>query len=75
VNVFYVFGPILACWAVLVAFLGVTRENFPATPGAARIAGAISVVLTILAIGSAIYVGATADDTPSEGGTAMVLPL
>jgi hypothetical protein len=33
------------------------------------------VVLTILAIGSAIYAGATEEEAGDEGGTAAVLPL
>jgi hypothetical protein len=75
VNVFHVFGPILAAWAVLVSVLGITREGFPSTSGAVRLVGAISVVLTILAIGSAIYAGATEEDKGEEGGTAVVLPI
>lgn len=58
-NAFHVFGGLLALWAVTVAFLGSTRENFPATDGTARLLGAISALLVLLAIGSAIYTGAT----------------
>ena len=74
-NVFYVFGPPLAVWAVVVSVLGITREGFPGTPRAARLVGAISVILTILAIGSAIYAGATEEEEGDEGGTAVILPL
>jgi len=75
VNVFHVFGPLLALWAVLVSVLGITREGFPGSDGAVRLVASISVLLTILAIGSAIYAGATEEDEPAEGGAALVLPL
>jgi hypothetical protein len=77
VNTFHVCGTLLAVWAVLASFLGITREGFPATPGATRAVGAISVVLTILAIGSAIYSGATENEEGGggEGEAALILPL
>lgn len=56
-NAFHVCGALLAIWAVLVSFLGITREGFPSTKTAARLVGAISVVLVVLAIGSAILTG------------------
>jgi hypothetical protein len=62
VNAFHVCGAILAGWALLVAFLGITREGFPGSLGGQRIVMAISLVLVVAAIGSAIYVGATEDD-------------
>jgi hypothetical protein len=75
VNAFHVCGIILALWALVVTFIGVTREGFPATAGAARAVGAISVVLTIAAIGSGIYSAATEEE---EGGeeeeSALLLP-
>jgi formate-dependent nitrite reductase membrane component NrfD len=55
VNAFEVVGPILIVWALLVAFLGVTRENFPGSQRAERVVGAVSVLLVVLAIGAAIY--------------------
>ncbi len=75
-NAFHVCGIILALWALLVTFIGVTREDFPATDGAARAVAAISIVLTLAAIGSGIYVAATEEH---EGGeveqTGLLLPL
>jgi hypothetical protein len=65
VNAFHVCGIILALWALLVTFIGVTRENFPATDGAARAVAAISILLTVAAIGSGIYTAATEEH---EGG-------
>jgi uncharacterized membrane protein len=77
VNAFHVCGGLLALWALVVSFLGITRENFPSTDGAARIVGAISVVLTVLAIGTALYTSATEDEEEAEGGeeAAFVRPL
>lgn len=76
-NAFEVLGAVLAVWALLVSFLGITREDFPGT--AERIVGAISVVLVALAIGSAVYVGITdkkEEDDPAKGGSAaLTLPL
>jgi hypothetical protein len=68
VNAFHVCGVLFAVWAVTVAVLGITRENFPGSPGAERAVGAISVVLAIAAIASAIYVGATEGDDEGGGG-------
>lgn len=74
-NAFHVCGIILAAWALLVSFLGITREGFPASPGAARATGAISVLLAAAAIFSGIYTAATEEE--EEGGddeSALVLP-
>ena len=76
-NAFHVCGALLAIWALVVAFLGITRENFPATDGAARAVSLFSVALTVLAIGSAVYTGATEEEEhPEEGDeAALVRPL
>ena len=75
-NAFHVCGALLAIWAIVVFALGVSREDFPATPGATRLVSLISVVLTALAIGSAIYTGATEEEEPesAEEGAALGLP-
>jgi hypothetical protein len=77
VNAFHVCGAILAVWAVIVSFLGITREGFPGTEGAARVVGAISVVLVLAAIGTAVYTSATEEHEGDEGGheEAAVLAL
>jgi hypothetical protein len=76
VNAYHYFGIAFAVWAVLVAFLGITHEEFPATPGAQRAVAAVSILLALATIGSAIYTGATEDDEESgAGGQAVVLPL
>lgn len=59
---FYFAGGTLAAWALIVTAIGVTREDFPSSPGATRIVGAISVVLVVAAIGLAIYLSATEED-------------
>jgi hypothetical protein len=65
VNAFEVLGPILVVWALLVSFLGITRENFPGSQTAERLVGAISVLLVVLAIGAAIYTS-THEDKKGE---------
>jgi hypothetical protein len=78
VNVYHVCGGLLALWAVLVSFLGITREDFPGSAGGMRIVGTISVLLALATIGSAIYVGATEDKESGgggEGGNAFVQPI
>ena len=57
-TAFYIAGGLLAFWAVLVSFLGITREGFPKTDGSARIVMAISVLLTLGAILSGVIGGA-----------------
>jgi hypothetical protein len=74
--VFYVAGGILAGWALLVSFLGITREDFPASPMASRLVAAISIVLVAAAIFTAIYSGITEEEEEHEDErpTALVLP-
>ena len=59
---FYFAGGALAVWALIVSFLGIVREDFPATKSAARLVGAISILLVVGAIGSAIYLSATEEE-------------
>ena len=61
---FYIAGIVLAAWALLVTTVGVMREDFPGTPGATRLVGAISVLLVVAAIGSAIYLSANEEHEP-----------
>jgi plastocyanin len=55
-TAFHAVGIALACWAVLVTFLGITRPDFPGNPKGAgeRTVLAISAVLALGAIGTAI---------------------
>jgi high-affinity Fe2+/Pb2+ permease len=59
VNAFHVSGVVFVIWAITVAVLGITRQDFPGSKSALRLVAAISVLLAALAIGTAIYVGAT----------------
>ena len=61
-NAFHVIGGLTAIWAVLVALLGITREDFPRGSGPEKIAGAISVVLVVGAISAAILTSETEED-------------
>jgi hypothetical protein len=71
VNAFHVCGALLAVWAVLVSYLGITHENFPGS--AERLVGAISVLLVLAAIGSAIYIGATEEEDEGHGAEAALI--
>jgi hypothetical protein len=73
VNAFHVCGIVFAVWAVTMSFLGITREEFPRTEGAARAVGTISVVLAVAAIGAAIYTSATEEE--EEGGEQQAVVL
>ena len=66
-NAFHVCGALFAVWAVVLAFLGITREAFPGTDGGARLVGAVSVILAIAAIGTGIYTAATEEHEEPEG--------
>jgi len=74
-NAFHLLGGLLAIWALVVSFLGITRESFPGDKE--RLVALISVVLVIGAVGSAIVTSATEEE---EGGeeeveeAALVLP-
>jgi hypothetical protein len=79
-NAFHVLGGLLAAWALLVSFLGITRENFPATKSAERLVAVISAVLVAAAIGSALVTSALEaekkHEEPHKGSkeAALVLP-
>ena len=62
-NPFWFAGGALALWAVILTFvLGLRNEGFPRVRGQERIVMAISVVLALAAIGTAIYAGAASLD-------------
>ena len=77
-EAFYIVGGVLAGWAVLVSFLGITRSGFPGSANAERAVALISVVLVLGAVGAAI-VGALNESEHEEGEgaeheAALVLP-
>lgn len=73
-NAFHVLGGLLALWALVVSFLGITRESFPGRQE--RLVAAISVILVIGAVGSAIITSATEEHGGEEEGeeAALVMP-
>jgi hypothetical protein len=72
VNAFHVCGVLFAIWALAIAFVGITRENFPASAGAARALGLVSIVLCAAAIGTAIYTSATEEEHGGDEEDASV---
>ena len=75
VNAFHVCGILLAVWALVVSFLGITREGFPTSDSAERAVAAISVVLVIAAIGTGIYTAATEEHGGEEEGEEAALAM
>jgi membrane protein DedA with SNARE-associated domain len=53
-TAFYVCGAIAAVWAVVVSYLGFSRSDFPATRGQQRIVIAISVLVVLAAVSTAV---------------------
>jgi hypothetical protein len=53
-TAFYLCGGLLAAWAVVLAAIGLSRPAFPGGEGAARGVMAISVVLVIAAMATAV---------------------
>ena len=74
-NAFHVCGGLFAAWAVIVSFLGITRDDFPASASAERMVAAISIVLCVAAIGTAIYTSATEEEEEEHGGGEQALVL
>ncbi|HEY0632780.1 MAG TPA: plastocyanin/azurin family copper-binding protein [Thermoleophilaceae bacterium] len=64
ITAFHVVGGILAIWAVVLTALGVTREGFPGKGAGQSIVMAISAVLVVGAIATAI---GTAKNAPKGG--------
>ena len=65
-NAFHVVGGLLAIWAVVLSFIGITSEGFPRTRLAERLVILVTVVLVVGAIGSAVYTGATEGEEENE---------
>ena len=79
-NAFHVFGGLLAIWALIVSFLGITRENWPSKKGVERALIAISVALVLGAIGSAVLTAVAErneEEEEHEGAEehSLVLPV
>ncbi|HWH10088.1 MAG TPA: plastocyanin/azurin family copper-binding protein [Solirubrobacteraceae bacterium] len=69
---FYVFGGGLAVWAVIIGVTGFTQANFPGSAMRARAVMAISFVLMICAMGSAV--GTASTPPPAKPFTKYVGP-
>jgi plastocyanin len=69
---FYIFGGGLAVWAVIIGVSGFTRANFPGSAMRARAVMAISFVLMICAMGSAV--GTASTPPPAKPYTKYVGP-
>ena len=74
-NAFHVCGIAFAAWALIVSFLGITRERFPGSASAARLIGAVSVLLAVAAIGTAIYTAANEEEEHDEEARATAQAL
>jgi hypothetical protein len=59
-NAFHVLGGVTAIWAVLVAIVGIRKEDFPG--GMEKLVGAISVLLVVGAISAASITSANEDE-------------
>ena len=64
-NAFHVMGGLTAIWAVVVAIIGIKKEDFPG--GAEKIVGAISVLLVVSAISAAVITSANEEDEHGGG--------
>jgi len=53
---FYIVGGALAAWAVILAFFGLSRHDFPESPGRARGVMVISALLVAAAMVTAVAV-------------------
>ncbi|MGI8556965.1 MAG: plastocyanin/azurin family copper-binding protein [Solirubrobacteraceae bacterium] len=58
-NAFYILGGALAAWAVIVAAIGFTKPDFPGEKGGERAVIAISALLVIGAMASAVLTAST----------------
>jgi Mn2+/Fe2+ NRAMP family transporter len=64
-NAFHVIGGIAAIWAVLVAVVGIRKEDFPG--GLEKVVGAISVLIVIATISAALITSANEEDEHGGG--------
>ena len=72
-NAFHVCGGLFALWAFILFAAAMTRENFPSSAQAMRAICAISVVLALAAIGTAVYTGAHEEKEKGESSALQFL--
>jgi hypothetical protein len=53
-TAFYAIGIVLACWAVILGVLGITRPNFPSNKAGRQAVIAITALLVLGTTGSAV---------------------
>jgi hypothetical protein len=53
-TAFYIAAGALACWAVLLGVVGITRETFPASAGVARVVMLVSGALMAATMAAAV---------------------
>jgi plastocyanin len=70
VNAFHVLGALFAAWAVILAAFGIRHADFPRAGGQTLAVGAVSILLAVSAIGSAIITGALEAEEEEEEGEA-----
>ncbi|MBA2341846.1 MAG: hypothetical protein H0V85_00100 [Thermoleophilaceae bacterium] len=75
-NAFHVIGALTALWALLLSFVGIKREGFPATRRSEIGVALVSIVMFVLAVGSAIYTSLHEEEEGEDpaGPTALVHP-
>jgi hypothetical protein len=56
-TAFYIAGGLLVAWALVIGVIGITRPGFPARTGQARGVMALSAVLVVAAMASAVLTG------------------
>lgn len=67
-TAFYIAGGVLAGWAVVVSAIGFTKPDFPGKIGGARVVMAISAVLVVAAMSTAVLTASTpAPAAPFKG--------
>ena len=78
VNAFHVIGGSFALWALLVSFIGVKRQDFPASQGAMRAVIAISILLFLGSVSSAVLTALhehNKEEHKSAQEHALILPV
>ncbi len=75
-NAFHVIGGLTAVWALVVSFVGIKREGFPATRRSEIVVALVSITMFVLAVGSAIYTSLHEEEEGEDpaGPTALVPP-
>ncbi len=66
VTAFHVLGGVLAAWALVLTFLGLTRPSFPGGATGGRIVGALSLGLVAATISAAVITSSTESEEHGE---------